>query len=174
MTQDTRAILFIELIDELARTRGRVASAFADGRTTTGLSELEMVVLNAVTGATHPPTVPQIGRSLGHARQVIQRAAAALAEQGLARWIVNPDHKRAHRLVATESGFALKAAADARGLEVAERLTAKMDEALLQQAVSSLRTIRERLEAGARSDVVSRIGTAGSHNQNDLGSLPSA
>ncbi len=150
MTQDLRPTLFIRLLDEVARARGRISSAFAEGRAETGLSDLEMVVLNAVTGATHAPTVPQIGRSLGHARQVIQRAATALVEQGLLRWISNPDHKRAHRLVATETGLALKARADARGLAIADRLTDGMDIALLEQAVSSLRAIRERLEADAR------------------------
>jgi DNA-binding MarR family transcriptional regulator len=150
MTHDARAALLVNLIDELARTRGRIASAFAEGRTEAGLSDLEMVVLNAVTGAAHPPTVPQIGRSLGHARQVIQRAATALVGQGLARWIVNPDHKRAHRLVATEAGTAIKARADARGLAVARRLTAGMDATILQQAIASLHAIRERLEDDAR------------------------
>ena len=150
MTDDMRATLFIRLLDEVARMRGRISSAFADGREQSGLSDLEMVVLNAVTGATHPPTVPQIGRSLGHARQVIQRAATALVERGMASWISNPDHKRAHCMVATEAGFAVKAAADSRGLDVAERLTRGMDPAVLEQAVTSLHQIRGWLEENAR------------------------
>jgi DNA-binding MarR family transcriptional regulator len=159
MTDATPAELLIRLIDEMARTRGRVASAFAAGRAETGLSDLEMVVLNAVTGAAHPPTVPQIGRSLGHARQVIQRAATALVGQGLARWIVNPDHKRAHRLVATEAGISIKMRADAHGLAVARRLTAGMDAVILQQAILSLHAIRERLEDDARGmDAPETIG----------------
>lgn len=157
MAHDPRAILFIRLLDEIARARGRISSAFADGRTLSGLSDLEMVVLNAVTGAAHPPTVPQIGRSLGHARQVIQRAAAALVAQGLAQWIANPDHKRAHRLAATEAGTAIKAEADAHGLAVAERITATMDAGVLEQAVSSLRLVRERLEADARATAINPV-----------------
>lgn len=166
MVENTRAILLIRLLDEFARTRGRFSSAFAVGREQTGLSDLEMVVLNAVTGAAYPPTVPQIGRSLGHARQVIQRAAAALVDRDLASWIANPDHKRAHRLVATKAGLALKAVADARGLAVAERLTEDMDLAVLQRAVTSLREIRAWVEADARAVAV---GPADSVEQDDEG-----
>ena len=150
MTDASRAALLIQLLDEVARIRGRISSAFAEGRIATGLSDLEMVVLNAVTGAAHPPTVPQIGRSLGHARQVIQRAASALVAQGLIEWVANPDHKRAHRLVATERGLARKSTADAKGRAVAERLTEGMDIALLERAVASLHAVRERIEADAR------------------------
>jgi len=59
MVHDRRATVLISLLDELARTRGRIASAFAPGREETGLSELEMVVLNAVSGAAHPPPRPR-------------------------------------------------------------------------------------------------------------------
>jgi hypothetical protein len=74
---------FVQLIDEIARLRGRLKVVFPDNAASIGLSELELFVLNAVTGAREPPTVPQIGRSLGHARQVIQRATNALVARGL-------------------------------------------------------------------------------------------
>jgi DNA-binding MarR family transcriptional regulator len=151
MTDPTRARLLIQLLDEIARMRGRLTSAFAEGRIASGLSDLEMVVLNAVFGAAQPPTVPQIGRSLGHARQVIQRAATTLVEKGLLDWVANPDHKRAHRLIVTDHGAALKAQADADGLAVAARLAEGMDAALLGRAVESLHAIRESIEAHARS-----------------------
>jgi alkylation response protein AidB-like acyl-CoA dehydrogenase len=90
MTDTKRAQLLIQFLDEIARTRGRVTSVFAEGRTAIGLSDLEMIVLNAVFGAGSPPTVPQIGRSLGHARQVIQRAANTLVDKGLkTAWIID-------------------------------------------------------------------------------------
>ncbi|MBV9842291.1 MAG: MarR family transcriptional regulator [Sphingomonadaceae bacterium] len=151
MNEESRAELFIRLLDEVARTRGRIASAFAASRAASGLSDLEMVVLNAVTGAASPPTVPQIGRSLGHARQVVQRAASALVAKELAEWMTNPDHKRAHRLVATAKGQALKQRADAQGLAAAEHLAAGLDTALLRQAVDALHHVRKRLEDHARA-----------------------
>lgn len=150
MPEQEPARLFVELLDEVARLRGRIASAFAGERGHAGLSELELVVLNAVTGAAQPPTVPQIGRSLGHARQVIQRAATALEGRALVRWIDNPDHKRARRLVATAQGQALKAVANARGLAVAAAVTQGLDPAVLGATVTGLRHVRERIEAWSR------------------------
>jgi DNA-binding MarR family transcriptional regulator len=108
------------------------------------------VVFNAVAGAALPPTVPQIGRSLGHARQVVQRAATRLVDRGLATWIDNPDHKRAQRLVATAEGQALKARADAEGLRTAAALVEGLDPALIDSTARSVRSIREHLEAKIR------------------------
>jgi DNA-binding MarR family transcriptional regulator len=138
------------LLDELARIRGRIGTAFSPGRKQTGLTEVEWIVLNAVTGATNPPTVPQIGRSLGHARQVVQRAATRLVDHGLVEWIDNPDHKRAQRLVATADGRQMKMQADARGLEMAASLVQGLDPAVVTGAIDAIRTIRQHLEAQIR------------------------
>ncbi len=149
----------IALIDELARTRGRTVAAFREIRERHGLSELEMVVLSAVTGAAHPPTVPQIGRSLGHPRQVIQRAADTLADRGLVASRENADHKRAKLLVPTSAGQALKAEADARGLAVAAKLTEGLDEALIARTVAGLRAIREAIEGNSRNNTAAESVT---------------
>lgn len=146
-----RADHFIRFVDELARLRGRVAILFDSIRSADGLTEVENIVLTAVAGARRPPTVPQIGRSLGHARQVIQRAADALAARGLVKWCDNPDHKRARLLVPTASGTALKKAQDAQGLELAEQVTRGIDPARLAQAVLTLHDIREQLETNLRA-----------------------
>ena len=84
-----------------SRLQGRLKGAFTDSRLSTGLGETEMTVLNAVAEAPSPPTVPQIGRALGHPRQVIQRAANALITAGLIATRDNPDHKRAVLLIPT-------------------------------------------------------------------------
>jgi DNA-binding MarR family transcriptional regulator len=146
----TSAQHFIALLDELARMRGRTIGAFRDIREGLGLSEMETVVLSAVAGAAHPPTVPQIGRSLGHPRQVIQRAADTLAERGLVAWRDNADHKRARLLVATESGRALQAQGDAQGLALAAALTAGLDAKLIAQAAAALHAIRATIEKNLR------------------------
>ena len=49
----------IGLIDTTSRLRGRLKSAFAASAADLGLSEMEVTVLNAVTGASTPPTVPR-------------------------------------------------------------------------------------------------------------------
>lgn len=145
-----RSHAFIALLDELARMRGRTLAVFRDARATIDLSELEGVVLAAVAGAAHPPTVPQIGRSLGHPRQVIQRTADALVARGLVAQADNPDHKRARLLVATEAGAALKRVADEEGLLIAGAMTAGLDAALIMDTVQGLRTVREAIEANLR------------------------
>lgn len=145
-SMQNRSQLFIALLDELARMRGRTTSAFRGLPASFGLSELESVVLSAVVGATRPPTVPQIGRSLGHARQVIQRATEALSTRGLVATRENPDHKRARLLVATPAGQALKRSADLDGLELASALTDGLDRTLLARVVGDLHEVRGAIE----------------------------
>ena len=141
----------VDLIDEIGRTRGRFRSAFQPVELALGLSEIEMTVLNAVVGARTPPTVPQIGRSLGHARQVIQRAAHTLAERGLVMFIDNPDHKRASLLHPTDQGFALKRHADAQGRQIATALCAGVDERSVREIAEGLHLIRLAIEANMKS-----------------------
>ncbi len=141
--------LMIQLIDEIVRGRSRLpgSETFYDRAELQGLAG---TVLTAVVLATHPPTVPQIGRSLGYPRQTIQRQADLLVEQGLVRFIDNPDHKRAHRLIATENARALHLAADGRSRSWAARFTADISAEALATTVETLRLIRHRLEHEAR------------------------
>lgn len=143
----------IGLIDTTSRLRGRLKSAFAASAADLGLSEMEVTVLNAVTGASTPPTVPQIGRALGHPRQVIQRAANALVEKGLIAATPNPDHKRAVLLSSTPSGDAMKRKADARGQEIAAGLLCSVDAQLVKQANELLETLRKQIDAHFRNDL---------------------
>ena len=55
----------VGLSDELIRLNGRMKALFAGARRPEGLNDSESTVLNAVVEADRPPTVPQIGRSLG-------------------------------------------------------------------------------------------------------------
>lgn len=141
----------IGLIDSVSRLQGRLNSAFAGARGAAHLPATEMTVLNAVVEAARPPTVPQIGRSLGHPRQVIQRAANQLLDKGLIATSTNPDHKRAALLVPTPEGLVLKDAADTLGNAVADRLLATVDPDLASQAIVLLDKIRAQLEAHERS-----------------------
>jgi DNA-binding MarR family transcriptional regulator len=140
-----RAETFIRFLDEYYRLRGRIAlglyHVYAED-----LTQIEVVVLNAVAGAAQPPTVPQIGRSLGHARQVIQRAATSLMQRGLITTVHNPDHKRAHRLVPTDLGRAAKRQADLEGLKMADRMTEGLGTEVIENGRAALQMIREVLE----------------------------
>lgn len=134
------------LIDALARTQGRLRAAFAPAREAAGLSMIEHTVLVAVVEARTAPTVPQIGRSLGHPRQVIQRAANQLVEAGLISARPNPDHKRASLLVPTEAGRAIQAAANRQAAQIAAGLMNDLDPAQVQQATALLAIIRAGIE----------------------------
>ena len=140
----------VGLSDELIRLNGRMRSLFADARRDAGLGDSELGVLNAVVEADRPPTVPQIGRSFGQPRQLVQRAANSLVEAGLIEMLPNPDHKRALLLRATDAGIALKrgidAEADARAASVADGI----DPAAIRAATEALNTLRRQLEARLR------------------------
>jgi DNA-binding MarR family transcriptional regulator len=107
----------------------------------------QLLVLTAVVRADAPPTVPQIGRSLGHSRQAVQRLVDGLVERGLIETRDNPDHKRARRLVATARGGAPTRAATNAVAAGPPRVTEGMDPAELTAAADTLRRLRRRLEA---------------------------
>jgi DNA-binding MarR family transcriptional regulator len=144
------AELLIQLIDEMTRGRTRFASITRAFQGTQELDSLSKMVLTAVAMAPHPPTVPQIGRSLGHPRQTIQRQADLLAEMGLVSFVDNPDHKRARRLVPTTEGAAWQNEASRLSQEWAATFTKDIPSRRLAETVETLRMIRERLETEAR------------------------
>ncbi|MDR2856501.1 MAG: MarR family transcriptional regulator [Novosphingobium sp.] len=141
----------VGLSDELIRLNGRMKSMFAGARRSEGLGDSGLTVLNAVVEAERPPTVPQIGRSLGQPRQLIQRAANALMAAGLIEAAPNPDHKRAVLLCPTERGTALKREMDARADAVAAAIGDGLDPRLIREATAVLNTIRRQLEARLRT-----------------------
>lgn len=141
---------FERFADEVARLRGRMRALFAETRAMSGLPEMELMVLTAAVNAATPPTVAQIGRSLGHPRQVMQRAANRLAELGLVTFADNPDHKRASLIVATEAGRALKAEDHARAQAVTRAVMARIDAATFADAAARMHAIRTEIEAYLR------------------------
>jgi len=141
-----RFIEFERFADEVARLRGRMRALYADTRSASGLAEMELTVLTAVVNAAASPTVAQIGRSLGHPRQVVQRAANHLAELGFVAFEANPEHKRASLIVATDAGRALKAADHARAEAVTRAVLARIDKAAFADAADRLHAIRSAIE----------------------------
>jgi DNA-binding MarR family transcriptional regulator len=135
------------LIDEILRTRGRLVTTTPALGADDGLTGSQSLVLASVIRAVQPPTVPQIGRSLGHTRQAVQRTADALADAGLVEFVDNPDHKRARRLVPTEHGRAVDETVQRRSRAWAARITEGMDLGDLVAATETLRALRTRLEA---------------------------
>ncbi len=141
----------VGLSDELIRLNGRLKSLFAAARRGAGLGDSEMGVLNAVVEADRSPTVPQIGRSFGQPRQLVQRAANSLIAAGLIEAVPNPDHKRAVLLRATESGVALKREIDLRADGLADGVAKGLDAEAISTATRALGEIRRNLEAQLRA-----------------------
>ncbi|APZ98270.1 hypothetical protein BWQ93_07085 [Sphingopyxis sp. QXT-31] len=141
---------FERFADEVARLRGRMRALFAETRAESGLPEMELMVLTAVVNAATPPTVAQIGRSLGHPRQVVQRAANRLAELKLVELTDNPEHKRASLIVATKAGHALKAADHKRAQAVTKAVLARIDSKDFAKAAKRMHAIRTEIEAYLR------------------------
>jgi len=141
----------VGLVDETSRLTGRLKSVFAESRQSVGLNDSEIMVLNAVVEADQPPTVAQIGRSLGHARQLIQRAANSLRDAGLIELADNPDHKRPPLLLPSDEGIALKRETDSRAEEIAEQLMPALDENGVREATVALRALRKQLETRLRA-----------------------
>jgi DNA-binding MarR family transcriptional regulator len=142
----------VGLVDETSRLTGRLKSVFAESRQSVGLNDSEIMVLNAVVEADRAPTVAQIGRSLGHPRQLIQRAANSLRDADLIETVDNPDHKRAPLLAATDKGLALKRKADALAEQIAEQLMPALDESGVREATVALRALRRQLESRLREN----------------------
>lgn len=141
----------VGLSDELIRLNGRMKGLFARARRPEGLGDSELTTLNAVVEASQPPTVPQIGRSLGVPRQIVQRAANSLTAAGLIEAVFNPDHKRAVLLRPTPRGLELKRGIDARADAIAEATAGSIDADLVRQAALMLNDIRTQLEARLRA-----------------------
>jgi DNA-binding MarR family transcriptional regulator len=141
----------VRLTDEVVRLQGRVKSIFAQSSGVTGLPSMELTVLTAVVEAASAPTVPQIGRSLGRPRQVIQRASNALIESGLIEAVPNPHHKRAPLLLATRRGKSLKRKADACALKAANAFLRRIDAARCSRLAEGLRELRGDIETYLRT-----------------------
>ena len=143
---------FLQLVDEISRLQGRLKTLFAKFQDATGLSRMEQLVLASVRGSLVPPTVSQIGRSLGFPRQAIQRAANDLEKKGLIEKAHNPDHKRAPLLLATDKGLELKNKSDALALATANAMLGKVDAEMCQQISAEVRQLRKAIEAHLRSE----------------------
>jgi DNA-binding MarR family transcriptional regulator len=136
------------ILGEAVRVAGRCHRLFARVRAACDLSGIETLTLIAIAHAPAPPTVPQVGRSLGHPRQVIQRAVRVLEQRGLVRLCPNPGHKRAALLVATDLGREVGRAVDAQSAEIIADLADDLetDLATLRRMGDGLIALRHRID----------------------------
>jgi DNA-binding MarR family transcriptional regulator len=145
---EARVAELVVILGEINRVSGRCLQMFSRIREACDLTGIEVLTLIGIAHATTPPTVPQIGRSLGHPRQVIQRAVRVLEEKGLVQPLPNPGHKRAALLVATDRGHELGRAIDAQAAEVIGELAdgLALDLGELSTMSRGLLALRDRID----------------------------
>jgi DNA-binding MarR family transcriptional regulator len=110
-----------------------------------GQTSARWQVLAAAAHATM--SVAQIARTLGLARQGVQRLADVLEADRLARYEENPAHLRAKLLVLTPKGRRTLDRIQARQAVWANALGAEIGEARLREAYPVLAQVLETLEA---------------------------
>lgn len=98
----------IALIEECIQLRDIAQDVLSNSTGASQLSRLDGLVLLSIAEAGVPLTAAQIGRNLGHSRQVIQRIGNELLDLGLLQRIPNPDHKTAPLLQLTPKGRKLE------------------------------------------------------------------
>jgi DNA-binding MarR family transcriptional regulator len=143
-----RVARLVVILAEANRVATRCMRDFSRVRDSSGLSGIEALTLMAIAHAAKPPTVPQVGRSLGHPRQVIQRAVRVLEQAGLVESRPNPAHKRAALLVVTDGGRKLARGIDAEAAQVIAGLAEGLDLDLPALAAlgDGLLALRQRMD----------------------------
>jgi DNA-binding MarR family transcriptional regulator len=136
---------FSELVVRLFRLNGLLA---AEGETLarpTGQTTARWQVLAMVEDG--PLTVAQIARTLGLARQSVQRVADALEEVGLVTYEDNPRHRRARLVTLTDEGRVTLETIQAAQRPWADTLGRRVGERELRKAIIVLDRVLEVMTA---------------------------
>lgn len=135
---------FLEIADALAAPAGLTAARWQ--------------VVGAVLR--RPQTVAGIARTMGLARQSVQRIADLLVADGFAEYVDNPAHKRARLLTPTERTREAIPQISARQFEWATGVVERIDADDLRRAVEVLHRVARALDSDAGVDEVTVSGPA--------------
>lgn len=107
-----------------------------------------------VLGRVHyqPQTVADIARSLGNARQSVQRIADVLVQEGLAVFIDNPKDKRARLLNLTPKGEATLTTIYERYADWSRHIMKKLKPSQLASLAQTLNELSHVLETDKHND----------------------
>ncbi len=125
------------------RVGGYLASAGDELARPAGQTSARWQVLASIEA--EPVTVAQIARTLGLARQSVQRIADALTEDGLTAYDDNPAHRRAKLLRLLPDGRTALRAIQAAQRPWADALGARIGEAELRRASKVLEQVLQGL-----------------------------
>ena len=138
------------LILETFRLNGRLLAAGDSLTSDLGLSSARWQVMGGIEEA--PLPVAQIARNMGLTRQAVQRVANVLADEGLVEFAENPNHRRAKLVRLTTRGKAALVEIHRRQIEWSNRLAAGLTAEVIEEALTVLQTLRERLEADKKME----------------------
>jgi DNA-binding MarR family transcriptional regulator len=127
----------------ILRLAGHLTAAGDSLARPAGQTSARWQVLAAVENA--PLTVADVARSLGLARQSVQRIAYVLEAEGLADYQENPAHRRAKLLRLLPKGRAVLRAIQAAQQPWADRLGAQVGEGELRRAAAILERLLQAL-----------------------------
>lgn len=150
MTKYTRAgAAFSDLVVLVFRLNGAVLDAGNRMTAPVGQTSARWQVLGVIDE--RPLTVAAIARAMGLARQSVQRTADLLAQDGLAAYEDNPEHKRAKLLRLLPQGQQVLSVIEASQLEWANRVGAAVGEAELARAGAVLERLLAELDGGKKA-----------------------
>jgi DNA-binding MarR family transcriptional regulator len=132
---------FSGLVVRLFRLNGLVAAEGEMLARPAGQTSARWQVMAMIEDA--PLTVAQIARTLGFARQSVQRIGDALEQAGLIRYEDNPRHRRARLVMLTEEGRATLTTIQAAQRPWADTLGAAVGERELRRAIGVLDRVLE-------------------------------
>ena len=136
----------VMLIEESIRLRDSAQQVLSEVLATETLTRLERLVLLSITEFGRPLTVSQVGRNLGHSRQVVQRAANQLVSLGFLEKLPNPDHKTSPLLQPTDSGRAFERQMGEALVQMVNTLLTDADIATCLRVADALKKLRTKIE----------------------------
>ena len=135
---------FGEIILEVFRLNGRLLDAGDRIAAPVGQTSARWQVLGVVAGG--PASVAQVARTMGLARQSVQRTADLLVADGLVRYTDNPHHRRAKLMTMTPEGRQALDYIGRRQARWADRIGGQHDLEQMRTAATVLRRLSESLE----------------------------
>lgn len=134
-----------ELVLETFRLNGRLLAAGDHLTKDLGLTSARWQVIGAIEET--PLPVAQIARNMGLTRQAVQRVANVLVDEGLVGFEENPNHRRAQLVRLSAKGRAALKEINRRQIEWSNSRAEGLAVHRIDEALTVLRTLRQRLEA---------------------------
>lgn len=138
------------LILETFRLNGALLAAGNEITKPHGMTSARWQVMGAIDLTGQSITVSEIARRMGLTRQAVQRIVNDLEQLGMVSPEPNPDHKTASLIAITEQGQKVMNEINKAQVEWVNDLAKNSSEKELQQAFTTLETIRETLNQNTK------------------------